>query len=544
MSRLVPLTLAALLVGAPAHAQELAEQVDELFSWTTPAAPGCVVAASKDGAKVIERAYGVADVERQIPLTPGSVFDIGSVQKQFIAAAVLLLVDDGRVSLSDDIRTYFPGMPDYGHTVTVDHLLTHTSGIRDWLGLLQFSNSDEDALTLLLRQSGLNFPPGEEWAYSNGNFLLAKTLVERVSGMSFDAFAQERMFRPLGMTSTMYGADARAVENHARAYQKDGDSWRPAMMLGEERGPGALLTTAGDLLRWNAALDGERLGTRVTEKLQEPARLNNGRELGYGRALFLDENAGGRVLWHSGSADGYGAFLVRFPEQRISIATLCNGGDGTEADPRRIYEMLAPEVAALDIDPQTPEPAAAAGAATPDIDVSSRAGLFFNEESGQPLRLVASGGRLGISGAGPLVTLAADSFRTPEPSLTFRSEDAFELHFTGADTFEMVSMEGEVTRYQRAQPWTPTAADLEALAGRYESADLAATFDVVAGEEGVRVRLNEGEQIVPLTPVARDVFQVARMTFRFLRDDTGRIVGIDHSNPVFRNVRFVRVGGG
>jgi len=540
MYRLAPLTLAALLAGAPAHAQELAERVDELFSWTTPAAPGCVVAASRDGATVIERAYGMADLESGAPLTPASVFDIGSVQKQFIAAAVLLLVEDGRVSLTDDIRTYFPEMPDFGHTVTVDHLLTHTSGIRDWLGLLQFSSSDEDALTLLLRQRGLNFAPGEEWVYSNGNFLLAKVLVERVSGQSFNRFAQARMFRPLGMTSTLYGRDARDADNHARAYVPAGDGWGPGMMLGEERGPGALLTTAGDLLRWNAALDEGRLGAFVTAKIQEPARLKNGRQIGYGRALFLDENEAGPVIWHSGSAKGYGAFLVRFPKLDISIATLCNGGDGTEPDPRAIYELLAPEAAALD---HAARAAAAAAAPTPpDVDVSGRAGLYFDAE-GRSLRLLTDAGRLGIQGAGQLVATAGGGFRPPGPSLSFRSEDEFELRFTGPETFEIISMEGAVTRYQRAEPWSPTAADLQALAGRYESADLAAAFDVVVGQEGVRVRLNGAENVIPISPVARDVFQVARMTFRFVRDDAGRVVGIDHSNPVLWNVRFERVGG-
>lgn len=537
MTRSVPLALAALLAAAPIHGQTLDQQVDSLFSWTRPDAPGCVVAAEKDGAKVVERAYGLADVEGKVPLTPGHVFDIGSVQKQFIAAAVLLLVEDGRVSLSDDIRKYFPELPDYGHTVTVDHLLTHTSGIRDWLALLRFSSSNEDALALLLRQRGLNFAPGEEWAYSNGNFLLAKVLVERVSEQTFDDFARARMFGPLGMTSTTYGRDVRAAPNHAKAYVPDGDGWRPGMMLGEERGPGALLTTVTDLLRWNRALDEGRLGAFVTAKLQEPARLNNGRELGYGRALFLDENAGGPVVWHSGSAEGYGAFLVRFPEQGLSMAMLCNGGEGTEGtNPRRIYELLAPEVAALD--QQSPPPSTAPA----DVDISGRAGLYFDED-GKPLRLVTDAGRLGIVGAGPLVLLEEGRFRNPEPSLRFRSGDRFELRFTGPETFEIASMEGEVTRYRRAEPWSPGAAELEALAGRYESVDLSATFDVIPGEGGVRVHLNGGEEVVPITPVARDVFQVSRMSFRFLRDDADHVVAIDYSNPVLSGIRFTRVGG-
>jgi hypothetical protein len=142
------------------------------------------------------------------------------------------------------------------------------------------------------------------------------------------------------------------------------------------------------------------------------------------------------------------------------------------------------------------------------------------------------------------VPTAEGSFRRPEPSLRFRSEDDFELRFTGPDGFEIVSMEGEVSRYVRAEPWAPTAADVQGLVGRYESPDLAATFDVITGEEGVRVRLNDAQRIVPISPAARDVFQVAQMVFRFLRDDADRVVAIDYSDPALRGIRFVRAGGG
>jgi hypothetical protein len=176
------------------------------------------------------------------------------------------------------------------------------------------------------------------------------------------------------------------------------------------------------------------------------------------------------------------------------------------------------------------------------VDVSGRAGLYFDED-GESLRLVTNAGRLGIARAGPLEPTEGGGFRAPKPTLQFRSEDLFELRFIGPDAFEIVSMEGEITRYRRAEPWSPTAPELEALVGRYESADLSAVFEVVAEEGGVRVRLNGGEQVVALTPVARDVFQVARMEFRFLRDGAGRVVAIDYSNPVLRGIRFTRMGG-
>lgn len=152
-----------MLVGTPASAQDKTSEVDKIFSWATPATPGCVVAVSQHGKLVVNRAYGLADLERDVPLSTGSIFDAASLRKQFVAAAVLLLVEEGRLSLSDDVRKYIPELPDYGHKITLDHLLTHTSGLRDWVPLRNGANGSYDAMTMILRQRGLNFAPGEEW---------------------------------------------------------------------------------------------------------------------------------------------------------------------------------------------------------------------------------------------------------------------------------------------------------------------------------------------------------------------------------------------
>jgi CubicO group peptidase (beta-lactamase class C family) len=132
--------------------QDKIREIDQLFSWVTPEMPGCAVAVAQNGEVVVNRAYGLANLERKVPISTSTMFDVGSVQKQFVAAAILLLVEDGQLSLADDIRTYFPELPDYGHTITIEHLLTHTSGLRDWTALLQLSSESEDALTMILRQ--------------------------------------------------------------------------------------------------------------------------------------------------------------------------------------------------------------------------------------------------------------------------------------------------------------------------------------------------------------------------------------------------------
>jgi CubicO group peptidase (beta-lactamase class C family) len=537
-----PAALAALLVAAPAAAQDMAATVDELFEWAGPETPGCALAVSHHGEVVVDRAYGSADLETGAPITRSTRFDIGSVQKQFVAAAVLLLVEDGRIGLDDDVREYLPELPDYGHTITVDHLLTHTSGLRDWTALLQLSRESEDALTLIRRQRGLNFEPGQEWSYSNSGYVLLKEIIARAAGMPFSGFARARLFEPLEMERTVYAEDVGEVEDRALAYEKEGDGWRLDILVGNERGDGgALLSTAGDLLAWNDALATARLGAFVTGKLQEPARLNNGRVLEYARGLFLDDDPAGTIVWHTGSAASYKSSLARMPDQGVSLAILCNAGESGVAArfANPIVDLLVPDPGVAEAGAEE-SAATAPGAAADDTDVSGRAGLFFSDRTGEPLRLVADNGRLRVEGGPPLDMVDADRFRIPAGRLSLMSGDEFELRFVSPDRLVLTSMEGEETRYRRAERYAPDEAALQAFTGRYESEELMAVLEVAGSEDGLTIRLN-GSRPFPFQPVDREVFQLGRMMARFRRDETGRVTGLDYSNPVLRSIAFQRV---
>ncbi|MGH9385821.1 MAG: serine hydrolase domain-containing protein [Vicinamibacterales bacterium] len=539
MKKLLSFVVTALLVGTPAHAQDTTNEIDKIFSWATPATPGCAVAASQHGKLVVNRAYGLADLERNVPITPDTIFDAASIRKQFIAAAVLLLVEEGRLSLSDDVRKFVPELPDYAHKITLDHMLTHTSGLRDWVPLLNFANGDYPAWSMILRQRSLTFAPGEEWSYSNSGYVLLVEVVARTSGMSFAEFARKRLFEPLGMKSTSYVDDLRfVVKNRALAYEKGGDRWRMDMLLGNDRGGGALFSTAADLVIWNDALTNARLGKFVSEKLQEPATLNNGRKLSYARGLGLDANYAGRVIWHAGGGAGYRSVLARYPEQGFSIAVMCNAGES--ADDR---DGFAARIFDLFVSPTGTRPAAPTPPAAPPVeglDVNSKAGLFFNEGTGEPLRLIVNNGRLAVAGGGPLAAVTKDRFRNPRASTAFMSQDSFELNFLSQAQFELKSMEGKTTRYRRAQPYAPTADDLKAFAGRFESDELRAVFDITPAKDGLTVRLNESTTL-EFRPVDRDTFQRGMMTVRFNRDAAGRVVGLNMTNPVLRNIKFTRL---
>lgn len=541
-------------------AQDQTAEIDKIFSAATPATPGCTVAVSQGGKLVVNRAYGSADLERDVPLSPSSIFDIGSARKQFVAAAVLLLVEDGKLSLTDDIRKYFPELPDYGQKVTVDHLLTHTSGIRDWTGLRALLGGNvDDVVGLILRQRSLNFAPGEEWSYSNSGYVLLTDLVARTSSMSFPEFTRKRLFEPLGMKTTMAPRDLREViKNRALGYEKEGNGWRVGMYVGNERGSngGAILSTAADLVTWNDALTSGRLGKFVTEKLQEQAKLNNGRKLSYARGLIVGSYRGGPLVSHSGSAAGYSAWMGRLTAPGLSIAVLCNSDVASaSALAGRVGDQMLPapnstaasnvaskgaETAAA---PQAQPPATVAGdAGATGVDLNSKAGLFFSERTGEALRLGVNNGKLQILGGGPLMAVSTDRFRNPRGDLFFMSQDEFELHFLSPDQFELKSMEGQTTRYRRAQSYAPTAAELQAFAGRFASDEIRSAFEVVPGKDGLVFHL-EGATTLKgseLRPVDRDTFQISRVTVRFLRDKDGKVVGFDYSNPLVRNIRFTR----
>ena len=533
-------SLAALTIAMPVRAQDRTTQIDSVFSFATPATPGCAVGVSQRGTIVVNRAYGLANVERRVPLNQSSRFDIGSTQKQFTAAAILLLVEDGRLTLGDDIRKHLPQLPDYGHTVTVDHLLTHTAGIRDWTGLLAFAPEGTDVLSLILRQRGLNFVPGEEWSYSNSGFELAKEIVARVSGMSFAEFTRKRLFEPLGMTSTAYVPDIlQAGPNAALGYQKEGAGWKQYMRLGNNRGGGAIVSTVGDLVAWTDALNGGKLSSFVTSRIREPARLANGRKLEYARGLMVASTPGGLVVSHSGGAAGFSTWMGHVPEHGLSVAVACNFDPvSATALARRVADVYLPPLAAS---ARAEAAAAAAGAA--GIDVSGRAGLYFDERTGQPMRLVMNDGRLRIANGPPLVALTQDRFRPLRPDMFFRSNDAFELSFPSNDRIEITSMEGQTTRYRRAQPWTPTAADLQSVDGRYESTELGSVFEILPATNALTMRFEKApDKALELTPVERDTYMLRMMIVRFRRDAGGKVVGFDYGNPVVRNIRFTRLG--
>ena len=255
-------------------------KIDALFAqYDKPSSPGCALGVMRNGRLAYARGYGMADIERKVPITPASLFDIASTSKQFSAAAVVLLALDGKLSLSDDVRKYVPELPDYGAPITIDHLLHHTSGLRDYIGLLSLAgiaydqiSTDEQTLAILARQRQLNFPTGTRHEYSNTGYFLLSVIVQRVSGQPMAKFSRERIFEPLGMTSTRIRDDyAMLIPGRALGYAPAEDgTFKLAIVNWQQTGDGAVQLSIEDALKWDENFYQPKLGgAAFVERLQE-----------------------------------------------------------------------------------------------------------------------------------------------------------------------------------------------------------------------------------------------------------------------------------
>lgn len=401
------------LAGAMVVSASRAAQIDELFSrWDSTHSAGCAVAVIHDGQVIYARGYGMADLEHGVPITPGTVFSLASVSKQFTAAAVMLLVEQGKVRLDDEIRTYLPELPRYARGIQVRHLIHHTSGLRDYFQLRALAGKSEadslsssEVLRLLARQRGLNFRPGERYAYSNTGYEFLAQIVERASGKSLRAFAAENIFTPLGMEQTQFYDDrSLIVANRAIGHQRRTDGslgiFRSSFAL---VGSGGLLSTVGDLARWDRNFYDNVLGKggpALVQSLLATQPLNDGTANDYAAGLAVRTYRGLPTVRHAGRSFGFRSEMVRFPEQRFSVIVLSNLYD---VDPgalvNRISELFLAEtfteaesVARNDEPRQLPPPFVE----LTDSDLAPYAGRYYSAELDATYLVEVAGGGLSI----------------------------------------------------------------------------------------------------------------------------------------------------
>ncbi|MFA6112906.1 MAG: serine hydrolase domain-containing protein [Sphingomonas sp.] len=553
LSWLLAAALPAAAQNMPSPQERPTIDLDGIFASIAPTGPGCVAGVKSAGTASLTRGYGLADLEHPSALTADSVFETGSVAKQFTAAAMLMLVQDGKLTLDDDIRRYLPEMPDYGTAVTIRHLLTHTSGLREQWSLLALAGNPPGSqvhtqatiLDLASRQKGLNFTPGAEFLYTNTNYALAAIIIERVSGTSLQRFTDQRLFRPLGMSHSRWREDFRTVvPGRAMAYASAGDGFIASMPFTNVYGNGGLLTTIGDLLRWNAFLDHPSElpgGEALVARLQTPGTLSNGVALEYALGLEVTRTHGLRMVSHSGSTGGYKTWLGRYPEKGISVAVLCNNGG---VDPVGLGEkvaeqaLLAEGLAMGHSDGEIAASALRPAATAPHGDLTRYQGLFRNPVTGELVEMKVVDHRLTLQQGGSQILIFDHGQR-------FRRADGDSVQFAGA-TGRPVSVTFEhAGARQRFIAVAPARTDDNALAayvGTYYSAELDTRIAVVRQGQALVMRQPFAVEWA-LTPRFDNGFTTrlrGTTTFVFTRKPNGKIDGFAAWANGVRNMRFVR----
>ena len=530
--------------------------IDSAFSsYDKPGVAGCALGVFENGEIAYGRGYGWADLERAVPITTSTLFDIGSTSKQFTAASIALLVDEHKLSFGDEVRKYIPELPDYGAPLTIDHLMRHTSGLRDYAGLLALAGhsleeatTDSQALAIIVHQRQLNFPSGSRYEYSNTGYFLLSVIVRRVTAMPLADFARTRLFVPLGMTHTQYRNHfAMLIPGRALGYAPADTNgrFRNSMSNWEQTGDGALHVSIEDALQWDENFYTARVGGRaMIEQLQQRGTLANGDSISYGRGLFIGKYRGLPRVEHGGDWIGYHAAYARFPTQHTSILVLCNS-DGISpgelgdrvADIVLARALTEPKVASL------PDSASAPNQHSV-LPATAVVGGYFAAATGEVIRIAQKEGR-------PTLEFGGRPF-APEPTgaatFTVHGLPVFLTFITNANrSASAVWMRigsSDSVRAERFIAATPTAVELRSYTGRYHSPELGATW-VIKFRDGQLAIDNTPSELMdiggPLAPAMRATFTAGSGALQFTRDATGRVTGMTLSASRMRGIRFDRL---
>ncbi len=528
-----------------------ASRIDEIFAeWNRTDSPGCAVGIVSAGELVFSKGYGMANLEHGVPIKPDTVFYAGSVSKQFVAFAIALLEESGKISLDQDIRKYFPEMPDYGTPITIRHMIHHTSGLRDYLGLWNIKGRDtmdhmppDQVLDLIQSQEQLNFGPGEKYLYSNSGYYLLAEIVYRASGSSLREFSRDQIFEPLGMDSSHFHDDhLHIISRKAQGYRRSEGGWEFLNQRFALVGSGGLYTTVEDLARWDANFYGNRLGRKeqsLIERTLETGKLNDGKDLDYAFAQVVGKYRGLPTVRHSGALGGYRAHLLRFPQQRLTAALLCNlaninPGEQAEQISELFLVPLMENTAESVPQKSTPKERPSVGV-EPEV-LADYAGAFGNEQGLIiEFELRNDGLFLHWPGIDPL-QLKAESETT-----FFQDYDDDRFRFVrsdgGVDQVIVLGGDRELS-FQRSPQLSES--ELNAFSGRYYSPELDAHYRLEVKDGSLRVRagFSDWRKLRPLE--AARFSDGSGMVLEFEFEGERKVGGFRLQTGQFKNLRFER----
>jgi CubicO group peptidase (beta-lactamase class C family) len=530
------------LIPSYSFAGETNEQVDKLLEpWTKPGSPGCALAVVKDGKIIYKNGYGEANLEHGVPITPETVFYIGSVSKQFVAFSIALLEAQGKLGFDDNIRKYVPELPGYCDTVTIRHLIHHTGGIRGYLSLLWLAGLDEDCYhnandvikNLLVRQKSLNFKPGEKYQYSNSGYLLLGEIVHRVSGMSFREFAQKNILEPLGMKNSHFHDDfSEIIKNRAMSYfqhPKRKNEYTAFISRFDLVGSGGLYTTVEDLFLWDRNFyHGKVGGKEVIETVLTRGKLNDNSEQDYAFGLVHGKYKGLKTVSHTGGLGGYRAMILRFPEQRFSAICLSNfGGFNVAKIGYQVADIYLQDQLKTPISPKTGKKKIRF-AKLSRKHLEDKTGAYLNPGSRRILKISVSDEENRLT-----LQLASRKYLLAPVSKT-----KFKILELNEDIFLVFSRENKKSPFtvriftgdrldntcKPVQLVSPSPGELEQYRGEFFSPELNVTYTVVIKEGKLWLEFRNALDS-PFNPTIKDEFILEVMVIQFSRDSEGKING-------------------
>ncbi|UWZ82973.1 serine hydrolase domain-containing protein [Occallatibacter riparius] len=556
-----------LFTSALSHAQalppETGAKIDKLFDqWNRPDSPGCALGVYQNGQIIYEHGYGMSNLNDDVTITPSTVFHVASMSKQFTAASIILLAQQGKLSLDDDIHKYIPELPDFGERITLRHLMHHTSGLRDQWALLGLAGwrysqdliTDDDVMSVMVHQKALNFKPGEKFLYSNTGFTLLALVVKRVSGVSLREYTTKNIFEPLGMKNTHFRDDHEEVIKHdALGYEQDGEGkpYRMSLTNFDTTGATSLHTTVQDLLLWDENFYNPRVGgPEFVKQMLEPGILNSGKKQDYASGLSIGTYKGLPTVGHGGADAGYRSDMVRFPQQHFTATALCNRAD---ANPGALTRQVAEIVLAKDIKEPTPSPAAATTpkptgpVALTAEQMKAVAGTYWKKDDNDYQRIVLKDNTLQLDFGGdeyhPLKPLAESHFRVDGVPWS----EHMDLHFVAASGTKPAKLEqswdgGKPDTYEWVQAVDPTPAQLAEYGGAYVSDEIDPVyrFEVRDGKLAL-LRMKHKPDL--LRPTVQDVFAGQIGTLRFTRDSAHRVTGFVLDAGRIQGFQFKRQAG-
>lgn len=515
----------------------LKTKVDNLFSeYNNTNSPGCALLISQDGKILYETYYGMSNMEYNLAIGPDSKFHVASVSKQFTASAIIKLSQEGKLSLEDDIRKFIPEVPDFGYKITINHLLHHSSGLRDQWEMISLSGwrnndlvTETDILDMVKRQKALNFKPGDNYLYSNTGYTLLAIAVKKITGISLKEYADQEFFKPLGMTNTHFQSDHSAIiHNRTSAYVKDENgNWRIEIPVFDNYGATALFTTAKDLAKWDEAFySGKLFSDNFIKAMYKPGILNDGTQQLYASGLMLENYRGYDIIEHGGADAGYRCFVLRIPEKHFSVIMLSNRANFF-VDYHKVIDLFIKNK--TDNNQSGSEKQFEIDSAI----VKNWEGDYFDEITQSRFNLHLENNELKI-GWWSLRPVSNYEF-TAGPWTTFS------FKYDGKNILMIKTDKGnKKTVYKKVHKIEPSKAEWGQVEGTYYCSELDALYRITADKNNIFVHIPRNDSI-KLSPYLKDIFEGDyEWIVRLVRDNKNQITGFYLSTKMARNLFFER----